>query len=73
VFFGEISLSGEIRAAPQPELRLKEAAKLGFTAAVVPPGLKAMAGGLTLHEVRDVAALAEFAGGGERQARRQKA
>jgi DNA repair protein RadA/Sms len=73
VFFGEISLSGEIRAAPQPELRLKEAAKLGFTAAVVPPGLKAAASGLALHEVRDVAELAQFAGGGERQARRQKA
>ncbi|MGH6888054.1 MAG: DNA repair protein RadA [Rhizomicrobium sp.] len=73
VFFGEISLSGEIRPAPQPELRLKEAAKLGFTAAVVPPGLKAVAGGVALHEVRDVAELAQFAGNGERQARRQKA
>lgn len=73
VYFGEISLSGEIRPCPQPELRLKEAAKLGFTAAVVPPGLKAAAGGLALHEVRDVVELAQFAGGGERQARRQKA
>lgn len=73
VFFGEISLSGEIRTCPQPELRLKEAAKLGFTEAVVPPGLKAVAGGLALHEVRDVAELAQFAADGERQARRQKA
>ena len=30
VFFGEISLSGDVRPAPQAELRLKEAAKLGF-------------------------------------------
>ncbi len=30
VFFGEISLSGDIRPVPQAELRLKEAAKLGF-------------------------------------------
>ena len=30
VFFGEIGLSGEIRAVPQVDLRLKEAAKLGF-------------------------------------------
>ncbi len=36
VIFGEIGLSGEIRAVTQPALRLKEAAKLGFTNAVVP-------------------------------------
>lgn len=30
VFFGEIGLSGEVRAVSQSELRLKEAAKLGF-------------------------------------------
>lgn len=35
--FGEIGLSGEIRAVPQPDLRLKEAAKLGFERALVPP------------------------------------
>ena len=33
---GEIGLSGEIRAVTQPALRLKEAAKLGFTNAIVP-------------------------------------
>lgn len=31
VFFGEIGLSGEIRPVAQPEQRLKEAVKLGFT------------------------------------------
>ena len=36
VIFGEIGLSGEIRAVTQPALRLKEAAKLGFTSAIVP-------------------------------------
>ena len=36
VIFGEIGLSGEIRAVTQPALRLKEAAKLGFTNAIVP-------------------------------------
>ena len=36
VIFGEIGLSGEIRAVTQPSLRLKEAAKLGFTNAIVP-------------------------------------
>ena len=37
VVFGEIGLSGEIRACPQPELRLKEAEKLGFEKALFPP------------------------------------
>lgn len=36
VFFGEIGLAGEIRQVAQPELRLKEAAKLGFKDGVVP-------------------------------------
>ena len=36
VVFGEIGLSGEIRAVSQTEARLKEAAKLGFTKALVP-------------------------------------
>lgn len=35
VFFGEIGLSGEIRAVSQPDQRLKEAAKLGFTEACI--------------------------------------
>ncbi|MGC9270900.1 DNA repair protein RadA [Acidiphilium sp.] len=36
VFFGEIGLSGELRQVAQAELRLKEAAKLGFGRAVLP-------------------------------------
>ena len=36
VCFGEIGLSGEIRRVSQPDLRLKEAAKLGFTQAIMP-------------------------------------
>lgn len=35
--FGEIGLSGEVRAVSQPNLRLKEACKLGFSNAIVPP------------------------------------
>ncbi len=38
VFFGEIGLSGELRLVAQTELRLKEAAKLGFYSAGVPRG-----------------------------------
>jgi len=62
VFFGEISLSGDIRPAPQAELRLKEAAKLGFTSAVVPAGTKADGVGLTLRSIEDVSDLALLAG-----------
>ena len=36
VIFGEIGLSVEIRAVSQPNLRLKEAHKLGFRSAIVP-------------------------------------
>jgi DNA repair protein RadA/Sms len=34
--FGEIGLSGEVRAVGQTETRLKEAAKLGFARALMP-------------------------------------
>ncbi|MGH6930417.1 MAG: DNA repair protein RadA, partial [Dongiaceae bacterium] len=37
VSFGEVGLSGEVRAVSQREQRLKEAAKLGFTEALLPP------------------------------------
>src|SRR6185312_754437 len=60
VFFGEISLSGDVRPAPQAELRLKEAAKLGFTKAYVPPGTRAE--GLASTEVKDIAELLALIG-----------
>jgi len=34
--FGEIGLAGELRSVGQPELRLKEAEKMGFTSAIMP-------------------------------------
>ncbi|MFM2130175.1 MAG: hypothetical protein RL477_1721, partial [Pseudomonadota bacterium] len=37
MFFGEIGLSGEVRPVGAREPRLREAAKLGFTTAIVPP------------------------------------
>ncbi len=40
VVFGEISLSGALRPVAQAENRLKEAQKLGFTAAMLPRGAK---------------------------------
>ncbi|MBF0645815.1 DNA repair protein RadA [Desulfuromonas acetoxidans] len=36
VVFGEIGLAGEIRAVSQPELRIKEAARLGFERCLLP-------------------------------------
>ena len=38
VYFGEIALSGAVRAVGHAGLRLKEAAKLGFTRAFAPAG-----------------------------------
>ncbi len=36
VVFGEVGLAGEIRPAPRGQERLREAAKLGFTTALIP-------------------------------------
>jgi DNA repair protein RadA/Sms len=36
ITFGEIGLAGEVRPAPRGQERLKEAAKLGFTLALIP-------------------------------------
>ncbi len=38
VVFGEVGLAGEIRATSHAPLRLREAAQMGFTAAVLPDG-----------------------------------
>jgi DNA repair protein RadA/Sms len=55
VFFGEVGLSGEIRTVAQPDLRLKEAAKLGFDQAIVPsPPKKKAKGGAHPLSVRQI-------------------
>jgi DNA repair protein RadA/Sms len=75
VFFGEIGLSGELRQVAQAELRLKEAAKLGFAKAASP---KRVAGGasrlsvppsLGLVELGHLTDLVAVATGGVKQAR----
>ena len=38
IVFGEVGLTGEIRPAPRGQERLREAAKLGFTHALIPKG-----------------------------------
>jgi DNA repair protein RadA/Sms len=62
VVFGEIGLSGEVRPVGQSEARLKEAAKLGFSAALLPPqrGRTPAGGGVTLRELRHVRHLVEL-------------
>ncbi|MFL4470886.1 DNA repair protein RadA [Tateyamaria armeniaca] len=55
VVFGEISLSGALRPAPQTENRLKEAQKLGFASAIAPKGGKAYGSqGMTLNLMSDL-------------------
>ena len=54
--FGEIGLAGEVRPAPRGQERLKEAAKLGFSVALVPKANapKKPIEGLTIHAVERV-------------------
>ncbi|WP_299725248.1 DNA repair protein RadA [uncultured Tateyamaria sp.] len=55
VVFGEISLSGALRPAPQTENRLKEAQKLGFASAIAPKGGKAYGSqGMALNLMSDL-------------------
>jgi len=54
--FGEVGLAGEIRPAPRGQERLREAAKLGFSAAIIPAanapkGAGKQFEGLELHPV----------------------
>jgi DNA repair protein RadA/Sms len=59
VYFGEVSLSGAIRPVTQGPARLKEAAKLGFTRAVVPEAARTEAGEPGL-KVNDLASLSNL-------------
>ncbi|MBH1966037.1 MAG: DNA repair protein RadA [Comamonadaceae bacterium] len=59
IAFGEVGLAGEIRPAPRGQERLKEAAKLGFSVAVVPKAnapkkAEKSLEGLTIHAVERV-------------------
>lgn len=51
VLAGEIGLTGEIRSVSRPELRLREAARLGFSHAVVPEGAPTRVEGIRRVEV----------------------
>ncbi len=59
IAFGEVGLAGEVRPAPRGQERLKEAAKLGFSVAIVPKANAPKKGskdieGLTIHAVERV-------------------
>jgi DNA repair protein RadA/Sms len=53
IAFGEVGLAGEVRPAPRGQERLREAAKLGFSVAVVPKANapKKPIEGMTIHAV----------------------
>jgi DNA repair protein RadA/Sms len=70
VAFGEVSLAGEVRPVPQAELRLKEAAKLGFRRAFVPAGQKASIRGIEIVELKHLSdLLVQFPGVASRPSR----
>jgi DNA repair protein RadA/Sms len=55
VLIGEVGLSGELRTVPQTAARLREAAALGFKAAVLPKRLRKgeeLPGGIQVQEAR---------------------
>jgi DNA repair protein RadA/Sms len=56
IAFGEVGLAGEIRPAPRGQERLNEAAKLGFSVAIVPQANipKKTIEGLKLHPVERI-------------------
>lgn len=56
VVLGEVGLAGEVRRVTHPELRVREAAKLGFTRCVIPAGWlrKIEIPGMELVEVKTV-------------------
>ncbi|MBM3502772.1 MAG: DNA repair protein RadA [Alphaproteobacteria bacterium] len=68
IVFGEIGLSGEVRMVSLAELRLKEAAKLGFSRAIVPKGLRTPSPGVTVTEISRLSDLVDLIEPGERRA-----
>ena len=56
IAFGEVGLAGEVRPAPRGQERLREAAKLGFSVAVVPKANapRKTIEGLTIHAVERI-------------------
>ena len=60
VIFGEVGLSGEIRRVGHADMRLKEAAKLGFEIAIIPQGSEVGDTKLKLIEIGHIKQLEEI-------------
>lgn len=60
VFFGEISLSGDIRSVRLPESRLREAQKLGFLQAITPELTLKSAFDIQVSSIRNINNLVAF-------------
>jgi DNA repair protein RadA/Sms len=60
VIFGEIGLSGEVRAVSQTDSRLREAEKLGFTQAIIPKRRGKTKRGATALKIREIDHLSEL-------------
>lgn len=58
--FGEVGLAGEIRGVSQPEMRIKEAKKLGFSTCLLPRSNMEACGGVKGMELLGVDAIASL-------------
>ncbi len=59
VWFGELSLAGEVRPVSHAGLRLRESAKLGFTEAVLPPDSSQGVPGIRQHGASQLSSLVD--------------
>jgi DNA repair protein RadA/Sms len=62
VILGEVGLAGEVRKVTGLNRRLAEAERLGFTTALVPPGLAPVQSTMKIHEVTDLRSAIRIAG-----------
>lgn len=62
VMFGEVGLTGEVRPVPGGQMRIKEAARLGFTSAIVPAANapKQQIAGMEIFAIETIADLVDL-------------
>lgn len=60
LIIGEVGLSGEVRAVPRVEKRIKEAEKLGFETAIIPKSRAGLKTSIKLKEVTWIADVIEY-------------
>jgi DNA repair protein RadA/Sms len=56
IAIGEVGLAGDLRRVTGMDRRLAEAARLGFTLAIVPPGVKSVPAGLRAISAENIGA-----------------